>query len=129
VSIARRFPPRPEAVPAARRFVRETLGDCSRDVIEAAELLTSELATNCVLHAHSDFELAIDPGGEIRVEVSDTGPGQPRLLSPGSRDLTGRGLRIVETMSADWGVRRNRRGKTVWFTLAPSDGHPSGTTR
>jgi anti-sigma regulatory factor (Ser/Thr protein kinase) len=98
-------------------------------VIEAAELMTSELATNCVLHAHSDFELAIDPHGEIRVEVSDSGPGQPRLLSPSSRDLTGRGLRIVETMSADWGVRRTRRGKTVWFTLERPDGKPSSKTR
>jgi anti-sigma regulatory factor (Ser/Thr protein kinase) len=120
VTIARRFAPRPEAVPAARRFVRETLSGCSQELVEAVELMTSELATNCVLHARSEFELAIDPRTEIRVEVSDSGPGQPRLLSPGSRDLTGRGLRIVQSMSDDWGVMRTHRRKTVWFTLERS---------
>jgi anti-sigma regulatory factor (Ser/Thr protein kinase) len=122
VTATRRFEPRPEAVPAARRFVRETLSDCSQELVEAAELLASELATNCVLHARTEFELAIEPQREIRVEVSDSGPGQPRLLSPAARDLTGRGLRIVQTISDDWGIVRRPDGKTVWFTLARGDG-------
>jgi hypothetical protein len=39
------------------------------------------------------------------------------VLSPTPRELTGRGLRIVDTLSQTWGVTHSGRGKTVWFTL------------
>jgi len=111
-------------VTAARHFVREVLGDRPREVVEAAELMTSELATNCVRHAHSDFELAIhDSRREIRVEVSDDGEGEPMLRSPGPHEQSGRGLRIVEELSDAWGTIPQTNGKRVWFTL------PQGTRR
>ena len=49
--------------------------------------------------------------------MSDGGEGRPRLLSPSPRELSGRGLRIVEAMSDAWGVQPTSTGKTVWFTL------------
>ena len=33
-------------------------------------------------------------------------------------DEGGRGLHLVDELSADWGVRSHPHGKTVWFTLA-----------
>jgi anti-sigma regulatory factor (Ser/Thr protein kinase) len=117
----RGFRCRPEAVTAARGFVRDVLRGQTSDVLEAAELMTSELATNCVRHAHTDFEVAIHSKGQIRVEVRDTGPGRPRRLSPASREPSGRGLLIVEAMSDSWGVTSNAEGKTVWFTVAGAD--------
>jgi anti-sigma regulatory factor (Ser/Thr protein kinase) len=106
-------------VPAARRFVRDALRDHSRDILDAAELMASELATNCVQHAQTSFELAInDAQRRIRVEVRDTGQGRPLLRSPVPTDRSGRGLRIVEAMSDAWGVEPSSHGKTVWFTLA-----------
>jgi anti-sigma regulatory factor (Ser/Thr protein kinase) len=86
--------------------------------LDAAELMTSELATNCVRHAQTSFELSIDDAErEIRVEVRDTGHGRPVRQSPAPTDRTGRGLMIVEAMSDTWGIEPSSAGKTVWFTL------------
>jgi anti-sigma regulatory factor (Ser/Thr protein kinase) len=117
VKSARRFPCRAESVAAARKFAREVLHDQSGETIGAAELMISELASNCVRHAHSDFELVIDYEKCIRVEVRDSGHGQPVLQNPTPRDISGRGLRIIETMSEDWGVIPSANGKTVWFEM------------
>jgi anti-sigma regulatory factor (Ser/Thr protein kinase) len=105
-------------VTAARRFVRDILSDRPLEIVQAAELMASELATNCVRHAHTEFDLTIQSQGQIRIEVRDAGEGRPRLLSPAPRELSGRGLRIVEAMSDAWGVIPAADGKAVWFTLA-----------
>ena len=117
----RRFPNRPDSVPAARYFVRGTLTDTPSGVASAVELMVSELATNAVRHTDSSFELLISRAPqELRVEVSDGGDGRPRMGSPEPSDVSGRGLPLVDLMSADWGVREAPRGagKTVWFTVA-----------
>ena len=114
---ARTFPGRPESVTAARRFVRDALRDQSRETVDAAELMACELATNCVQHAHCDFELVIDVQGRIRIEVRDTNQSRPVAGHPAPEDRSGRGLRIVEAMSDAWGIIPSRNGKTVWFAL------------
>lgn len=114
----RRFRCRAEAIPAARRFARDVLADHAREVCEAAELMVSELATNCVRHARTGFELTIDASA-IRVEVRDTGAGQPTVLHPSPREPSGRGLQIVQAMADAWGIVPAAGGKTVWFTLRP----------
>jgi anti-sigma regulatory factor (Ser/Thr protein kinase) len=115
---ARRFDGQPESVAGARQFVRDVLSDQPGETIEAAELMTSELATNSVRHAHSDFELAIliSPR-EIRVEVSDHGRGRPVPRSPTPQEWSGRGLQIVLELSDEWGISPTPTGKLVWFTL------------
>ena len=117
----RRFPNRPDSVPAARYFVRGTLVESPPAVASAVELMVSELATNCVRHTDASFELAIsqDPA-EIRVEVSDTGLGAPKVGSPEPSDLSGRGLPLVDMMSDRWGIEAASpgAGKTVWFTVS-----------
>jgi serine/threonine-protein kinase RsbW len=105
--IARTFACRPTAVSAARELVRTTL-----------ELMTSELVSNCVRHAQTDFEVRICAREEVRIEVRDSGEGSPRVLSPTPREPTGRGLRIVDAMSQRWGVNSEPSGKVVWFTIA-----------
>jgi anti-sigma regulatory factor (Ser/Thr protein kinase) len=104
-------------VTAARRFVQEVLSDRPFELVQAAELMASELATNCVRHAQTEFELTIHTQGQIRIEVRDAGEGRPRLLSPAEREISGRGLRIVEAMADAWGIIPVANGKTVWFTL------------
>jgi anti-sigma regulatory factor (Ser/Thr protein kinase) len=106
-------------VAAARHFVRDLLRDQPDGIVEAVELMTSELATNSVRHAHSDFELVVDDSRErVRVEVSDTGDGQPMLRSPTISERSGRGLRIVQALSDAWGSVPSTNGKMVWFTLS-----------
>jgi anti-sigma regulatory factor (Ser/Thr protein kinase) len=117
----RKFPCQPGAVSAARRFVRDVLSNQPLDIMDAAELMTSELTANCVRHARTDFELAVEAQGQIRIEVHDSGPGEPTLLSPARNDVTGRGLRIVDTLSDEWGVTQEHGGKAVWFTLRAVD--------
>jgi anti-sigma regulatory factor (Ser/Thr protein kinase) len=116
---ARHFDGQPESVAGARYFVRDVLSDQPRAIVVAAELMVSELATNSVRHALSDFELVIDLSqDELRVEVSDHGQGQPVPRSPTVRDQSGRGLQIVRALSEEWGVTPSRSGKLVWFTLS-----------
>jgi anti-sigma regulatory factor (Ser/Thr protein kinase) len=119
---ARSFKCRPEAVTAARHFVREALSGHTSDVIDAAELMTSELTSNCVRHAGTAFEVRIDTRADIRVEVRDSGAGEPRRLSPAPDEPSGRGLLIVQAMSDRWGVEPAAEGKVVWFTLARAPG-------
>jgi anti-sigma regulatory factor (Ser/Thr protein kinase) len=119
------FPFDPRSVPGARRFVRDALGRLPQETIEVAELMVSELATNCIRHAGTGFDLSVRTGEEIRVEVTDVGRGTPRVLTPGPEEPSGRGLRIVEGLSARWGVSERPEGKTVWFTLRTPAPEPS----
>ena len=121
----RTFPHERESVPAARRFATSALPGVAADTLEAVELMVSELATNCIRHTDSGFELTITrAGGDIRVEATDGDGGKPEMRSPKPTDPSGRGLKIIDMLSADWGVdQRAAAGKTVWFTVpdtAPS---------
>ena len=102
---SRAFAAEARSVGAARRYVRDVLRHHPPAHVDAVELMVSELATNSVKHAHSDFKVSIDDaGGEIRVEVRDTGRGQPVLRSPAPLEPSGRGLRIVEALARAWGT-------------------------
>jgi len=124
VKSARHFSCSPESVRAARAFIREVLRDQPSELIEAAELLTSELASNCIRHAGTDFALVVEDDAEVRVEVRDCGEGQPMRRTPSPQDPSGRGLFIVDALSASWVFSPDAVGKTVWFTL-PRAGRPS----
>ncbi len=115
----RTFPHEPGSVPAARRFAKSALRGVSADTLEAVELMVSELATNCIRHTDSGFDLAITrTGGDIRVEATDGAGGTPQMRSPEPTDPSGRGLKIIDMLSAEWGVhQRAGAGKTVWFTV------------
>lgn len=131
---SRRFRCEAKSVSAARRFVRDVLREQPRETVEAAELMTSELATNSMRHAHSDFELAIHCSQrDIRIEVNDSGQGQPTLRSPAPHERSGRGLRIVQELSDTWGTVPSTNGKTVWFTLSTqtfaTEGEPGSAVR
>jgi anti-sigma regulatory factor (Ser/Thr protein kinase) len=116
---ARSFPNGPESVPSARRFATEALKGASPDALDAVTLMVSELASNCVRHADSDFDLTVMfDDEEIRVEATDRGGGEPRMRHPGPSDPTGRGLQIIDMLSTGWGVEElPGEGKMVWFAL------------
>ena len=118
----RTFPHEPQSVPAARRFATSVLRDAAPDILEAIELMVSELATNCIRHTDSGFDLTIIRAGQdIRVEARDQAGGTPTMGSPAPTDPSGRGLKIIDLLSARWGVRSDSpNGKTVWFMIADS---------
>jgi anti-sigma regulatory factor (Ser/Thr protein kinase) len=127
----RSYPHRPDSVAAARRFTVSLVRDLPSDVVESVELMVSELATNCIRHTDSGFSLSVARcEAEIRVAVRDEGDGTPLMGTPGPMDISGRGLRIVDLLSGEWGIEPSRdRGKTVWFVLAiPVGATPSSHT-
>ncbi|WND17173.1 ATP-binding SpoIIE family protein phosphatase [Streptomyces violaceus] len=103
----------------ARAVVREQLHDWGlAKLVTPAELLVSELVTNAVRHSHArPVELRLVRGDALLCEVDDDDHELPTLLSSGSLDDGGRGLRVVSTLSREWGTSRTKAGKTVWFEL------------
>jgi anti-sigma regulatory factor (Ser/Thr protein kinase) len=86
-----------------------------------AALIVSELVTNAVVHGCEPIrlQLRID-AGVLHIDVSDSDPGVDAVAAPAPGDRTtvsGRGLRIVETLADTWGVAPDGRGKTVWATM------------
>ncbi|OQR59473.1 hypothetical protein B6E66_35095 [Streptomyces maremycinicus] len=108
------------AVPETRRALRELLRDWGRPGrSETAELLTSELVTNALVHTDDDAVLTatLSPSG-LRVEVRDSAAHGPRPRVPSADEAThGRGLVLVESLADTWGVRAQGGGKVVWFEL------------
>lgn len=115
---------------AARRFVRAALESVETDevVIETAQLLTDELVTNAVIHAHSKHYLFIRAAQDVvRIEVTDPDDRLPAISPPDTGALGGRGLVIVNGLASAWGVERGASGgKTVWFELSPLSHHGLG---
>ena len=104
-----------DSVRVARRHVQThatMLGSQQRD---DAVLMVSELVTNALQHGVGTISLQIDVASDgVRVEVSDEG--NVKLApSPTPGAHGGWGLRIVDQLADDWGVRE---GSTkVWFRL------------
>lgn len=115
-----KLPALPASVGRARRFVTSQLASLGLEVpSDDAELLTSELVTNAVLHAGTDITVrVVSQESRIRIEVADDDPRLPSVGQPDGDGSTGRGLFIVEQLSEDWGIDSTRSGKIVWFTVA-----------
>ncbi|MEU9150870.1 ATP-binding protein [Streptomyces sp. NPDC048417] len=119
-----RLPRHPASVGLARHRVRDHLADWGHGpgdpAVGDAVLLVSELATNVVRHGplrEREFEVAVTAlaDGSCLIEVSDEGRVEPRLRIVRDDDERGRGLHLVETIAAAWGVwSRGAHGKTVW---------------
>lgn len=118
-----RFEPEARSAEAARRLVRETLARCPLELVESASLVVSELVTNAVLHARTAIGVVITllDDGAVRLEVSDDSSALPQRRLYSEASGTGRGLVLVNALSAGWGVapRHDAEGKTVWAELAP----------
>lgn len=113
----RAFEPLPTSVGDARRFVTDALRACGHEgLVEWAALVTSELATNAVLHAGTPFDVRVDANGDVIISVIDHSPDAPapRALDTGATG--GRGLLMVERSSRAWGVERDGTAKRVWCT-------------
>lgn len=100
-------------------MIRECLARRGReDLVDAAELLVSEVVTNALVHAGTDIEVALSfVDGGLRVEVSDGSPHAPSPRGYGPSAGTGRGLMLLQELVDDWGVVPGEAGKTVWFAL------------
>jgi anti-sigma regulatory factor (Ser/Thr protein kinase) len=125
------LPPDMVSVAAARRFVYSVLVHRLSDP-SVALLLTSELVTNVIRHAATDFTVAVtsDPG--VRVEVHDGVAATDAFRDMLANALTdvpakspgGRGLGLVRALASRVGLDDEpgaSNGKVVWFELDDAD--------
>ncbi len=89
---------------------------------EDAERVVAELAANAVTHGRvpgRDFELKLTLlPGVLRIEVSDARRERRPVVQPHAYGAeSGYGLRIVDSVAADWGVVDRVVGKMVWAEL------------
>lgn len=120
------LPAHPSSVSRARQLVRELVAQSASPELSAdAELLTSEVVTNALVHAGGPIVLsARHVRAGVRVEVSDGSPHSPIVREYGELAGTGRGLRLLDLL-ARWGVDETPTGKTVWFELGETRGRGS----
>lgn len=85
---------------------------------DAAQLLTSEVVTNSLLHARSPIRLTVEqtPAG-VRVAVTDGSTVVPAMRPQSQSATTGRGLQLLSRLADEWDTEIAEGGKTVWFTL------------
>jgi len=110
------------SVTEARRFVTTFL--LGWPIVEQAELIVSELATNAIRHSDSGrfggrftVRIAAEPT-RVRVSVADEGGrGCPAVSTPLDDAESGRGLFLVASMAQSWGVEGGEYGRVIWASL------------
>jgi anti-sigma regulatory factor (Ser/Thr protein kinase) len=125
----------PSAVRSARHWTADQLAQAKPPpacaAIDDAVLLVSELVTNAIRALGPGSDLDRIPGdgalilllvtrlrGTIRIEVHDSVRGSlPAAQQDGSDAESGRGLTVIETLSARWGWQPAPHGKIVWCEL------------
>ena len=119
-----RLAPRPASVRAARDLVTQACHAWHLpQLLPDSSLIMSELATNAVEHAGTDFIATVTRSSTaLHVAVRD---GASRFPHPSEPTLPGRqipllerrrGLRLVHAVAAAWGAMPTRGGKVVWAT-------------
>lgn len=114
--------PVPTSAAEARQLVDLTLRDWGcEDLVDSARLIVTELFSNAVRHsgANDAIDLTIELHlGVVRISLGDVGRDGPvEVVTPDPTSERGRGLRLVEGLSDDWGVERCGHHKTVWAEL------------
>jgi anti-sigma regulatory factor (Ser/Thr protein kinase) len=116
-----RLTPDRSSVRLARQFVRATLEShqVPPEILDATELLASELVTNAIVHTGAPCELSVQVGRhDVRVEVRDDSRKVPVRRPIDRSAQSGRGLLIVDAMAKDWGTELlPDNGKRVWFQI------------
>ncbi|WP_230466384.1 ATP-binding protein [[Actinomadura] parvosata] len=117
-----RLPGMPSQVARARELVTAALGR-DHPLYDDVALLTSELATNAILHTKSgaggSFTVRVAASATaVRVLVADGGSEEPPCVCrTGTQATSGRGLPLIEALSHRWGFTREAGATTVWFEL------------
>jgi hypothetical protein len=141
VSIERRPDPESDGLSGAdaawpkrlRRIIHAGLTYWGRpDLIETAQLLLTELATNALRHGKArDIGVRVFfRDDRLVIEVNDGSPALPELRHAEPDDEGGRGLFLVDALAEEWGVSLD--GTTTWCTLpltkGPEEMEPAAVT-
>jgi anti-sigma regulatory factor (Ser/Thr protein kinase) len=119
-----------EAPLESRRYVKGVLMGWAApaDLIDMAQLLTSEVVTNAVTHGEGQggtVTLEVRSFGCcLGVDVTDHSPNTPLLRSVTTDMEDGRGLLLVAEIADSWGYYFDGGRKHVWFHLRVTDPTP-----
>lgn len=112
-------------VAEARGLVRVALAAWGLDELaEDGALVVSELAGNAVRHTRCrNVGVAVvrTGAGTVRICVTDRSHARPVPRRAGDGEVCGRGLLVVEVLTARWGTDALPRGKRVWGELSRPD--------
>ncbi|MCZ7415029.1 MULTISPECIES: ATP-binding protein [unclassified Streptomyces] len=131
------FPRDPRGPAIARTTLKAVLSAHGLgDLIDRAELLTSELTSNAVRYSEGPATVRLRwENPVLRVSVTDTCPDLPvRQRTIGPDAVRGRGLLILDLFADAWGgcgigeALFGVGGKSVWFELVFGDGPPFPST-
>jgi anti-sigma regulatory factor (Ser/Thr protein kinase) len=114
------LPRHPVAAGLARRELETAVGDLADDLLQVAQVLTSELVTNAVNHGRPPITLRVLRDDQsLTVQVVDHGSEAPVIREHDLTSLSGRGMQLVEALATAWGTYPVEAGpgKTVWFEL------------
>ncbi|UFQ99777.1 ATP-binding protein [Streptomyces sp. Go40/10] len=128
LQVVRAFAATPSSVHLVRQMIRRclTVGIRVTDacVVDDACLLTDELLANAIVHGCSSpadtITVTVECNADrVQISVSDPSHRMPRPCSPAANAESGRGLRLVTGLAAQWGVTTSpsEPGKRVWFAL------------
>lgn len=127
------------SVSVARRCVGEVLVVAGHADVNDVRLVVSELVTNAVSHTASG-----EAGGFVTVEVTSldtatayieviddgTAMAFPEVRNANAGDCGGRGLWLVDTYAARWGVRdEGYRRRVVWAEMSTKNGSSACAVR
>ncbi len=121
-----RFAAAVDRIPASRRWVVDWAGrqGAGAGDLRTLALLTTEAVTNAVKHGPDGGAVTVAVSADARgwrVAVTDESPVRPTRLDVDPRAGGGRGVMLIDRLSADWGVDVDGHGKAVWFRVARSD--------
>ena len=78
-------------------------------LVEDMRLVVSELATNAVVHAQTEFLVTLSSrSGMVLLEVRDASTSAVLPRTPTPMDTSGRGMLVVEVLSQQWGPTSTR---------------------
>ncbi|MEV4555704.1 ATP-binding protein [Kitasatospora sp. NPDC049285] len=120
------FPALRDSVPTLRARVRGELlkWGYSEVVIDDAEVVVAELASNAVIHGSSgpdgDFEVFLAAGAAgLEVAVGDASSKLPARIEAAEDNDHGRGLVLVQALSLEWkSILSPGGGKRIWALIA-----------
>jgi anti-anti-sigma regulatory factor len=115
-----RLPSIPLAVALGRDLVDEACTAWHLDELaDPAALIATELVTNALRHASGELTLTVALRAfHLLLAVTDGSPEEPRRRHPDPDTLEGgRGLLMLDALSAAWGSHPRLDGKVVWASL------------
>lgn len=104
----------------ARQVVRDAASSwgLSEDLADDAQLVVTELVSNGIDHGEGLITLTVSrKTSGMLVEVHDESRKQPQVRPVDPSSARGRGMQLVQALSARWGTAPDRHGKVVWAEL------------